>query len=35
MITRRHIRPSGLLQASVIARLLRTPGTLACPDQAR
>jgi hypothetical protein len=35
MMTRRTIPSLGLLQAGAVARILRTPGTLACPGQAR
>jgi hypothetical protein len=35
MITHRSIQLFGLPRASVIARLLRLQGTLACPGQAR
>jgi len=35
MITRRFDSIPGLYKASVVARLLRIPGTLACPGLAR
>jgi hypothetical protein len=37
MMTRRSIHSihAGLLQAGALARIVRIPGTLACPGQAR
>jgi hypothetical protein len=35
MMTRRSILSTGLLLAGAVARIVRIPGTLACPGQAR
>jgi hypothetical protein len=35
MMTHRSILSTGLSLAGTVARILRIPGTLACPGQAR